>query len=416
MYKLIKYVWVIILILTVFGCENNSNEVDTNAAKTDSISKEKEENKAYGFDLDSFKVHKSVINPNEFLANILLKYHIDYPTIDKLIKESEPIFDVKKLAAGKNYTILCSKDSLGKAQCFIYEPNATEYIIFDLRDSVNVTKGKKEIETKIKSVNGVITSSLYKTLQDKEVNTVLAIKMANVYAWSIDFYRIQKYDWFNVVYEERFVEGKSIGIGKVLAANFSHVGKNVFAYYFEQDKGGDYFDENANSLRRAFLKSPLEYGRLTSGFTMKRFHPVQKRWKAHLGTDYAAPKGTPILATGDGKVIDSRYKAFNGNYVKIRHNSTYTTQYLHMSKRAVKTGDYVKQGDVIGYVGSTGLATGPHVCYRFWKNGNQVNHLNEDFPPSEPINEKYKKAFNAYKKQWKQKIETPPKDLPKTVS
>ncbi|MCB0408906.1 MAG: peptidoglycan DD-metalloendopeptidase family protein [Flavobacteriales bacterium] len=351
----------------------------------------------YGIQIDSFEVYKDVIKPNEFLANILLKYKIPYPEIDRMVKESEGIFNIKNLHAGKNYTVMCSKDSVGKAQCFVYEPNALEYVVFDMRDSLRVYKEKREVTTKTKSLSGVITSSLYKTLQDAKVSPVLAIEMANVYAWSIDFYRIQENDWFKVIYEEKYVDDKFVGLGKVLAAEFNHEGRDFFAYYFEQDSVGDYFDAKANSLRRAFLKSPLEFGRLTSGFTMKRFHPVQKRNKPHLGTDYAAPKGTPILATGNGTVVESAFKIYNGNYVKIKHNSTYTTQYLHMSKRAVKKGDRVKQGDVIGYVGSTGLATGPHVCYRFWKNGQQVNHLKEDFPPSEPIKPQYKEPFEAQK-------------------
>ncbi len=357
----------------------------------------------YGFNTDSFTVYKDVIKPNEFLANILLKYKIPYPEIDHLASKSEAIFDVKKLAAGKNYTILCSKDSLGKAQCFIYEPNSVDYVVFDMRDSVSIYKGKKEVTTKIQQASGIIKSSLYQTLDDANVSPVLAIEMADVFAWTIDFYRIQKGDWFKVVYEEKFVDGKSIGIGRVLASNFNHYNKDFFACYFVQDSIGDYFDTEANSLRRAFLKSPLKFGRLSSGFTMRRFHPVQKRNKPHLGTDYAAPTGTPIMATGDGIVIASAYSKYNGNFVKVQHNSTYTTQYLHMSKRASKVGQHVMQGDVIGYVGSTGLATGPHVCYRFWKNGSQTNHLKEDFPPSKPVEpahlERYKKKLKKYKAQ-----------------
>jgi murein DD-endopeptidase MepM/ murein hydrolase activator NlpD len=358
----------------------------------------------YGIETDSFTVYKDVIKPNEFLANILLKYKIPYPKIDQLAKESKEIFDVRKMAAGKNYTILCSKDSTGKAQCFIYEPNATDYVVFDLRDTISIYKGKKDVETKIKTASGVISSSLYQTLVNAKVSPVLAIEMANVYAWTIDFYRIQKGDWFKIIYEEKFVDGKSIGVGKVIAANFNHYEKDFFACYFEQDSIGDYFDAEANSLRRAFLKSPLKYGRLTSGFTMRRFHPVQKRNKPHLGTDYAAPTGTPIMATGDGVVIASSYSKYNGNFVKIRHNSTYTTQYLHMSKRGVKVGQHVTQSDVIGYVGSTGLATGPHVCYRFWKNGSQTNHLREEFPPSKPVNPKNKAAFDKILQQYKKRL------------
>ena len=354
----------------------------------------------YGMRTDTFTVHKSKIETNEIISNLLLKYKIPQEQIYQLVNQSKPIFDIERnLIAGKKYTVFCSKDSLGKAQCFIYEPNAIEYVVFDLRDSIQVYKKKKEIKKEIKTASGVITSSLYKTLQDANISPVLAIELSNVYAWAIDFYRIQKNDWFKVVYEEKSVEGKSIGIGKIISTQFNHGGKDFYAHLFNQDGIPDYFDEKANSLRKAFLKSPLKFGRLTSGFTMKRFHPVQKINKAHLGTDYAAPKGTPILATGNGTVIESAYGVFNGNYVKIKHNSTYTTQYLHMSKRGVNKGQSVKQGDVIGYVGSTGLATGPHVCYRFWKNGKQTNHLAEEFPTSDPIKPNYKDSFNLVMKE-----------------
>lgn len=384
---------ILIIVLGQYSCENQHTENATKKVVKTIAKTVPKANIKFGLNLDNFKVYKNVIKPNEFLANILLKYNIPYPKIDLLAKQSKEVFDVRKIASGKEYTVLCSKGSTEKAEYFIYEPNAVEYVVFDIRDSINIYKEEKPITTEIKTASGIINSSLYQTLDNEGVTPVLAIEMANVYAWAIDFYRIQKGDWFKVIYEEKMVDGKSVGIGKVLATEFNHEGKDYFAYYFEQGDIPDYFDEKANSLRKAFLKSPLKFGRLTSGFTMRRFHPVQKRNKPHLGTDYAAPTGTPIMATGNGKVIASSYSKYNGNFVKVKHNSTYTTQYLHMSKRAAKVGDVVKQGDIIGYVGSTGLATGPHVCYRFWKFGKQVNHLKEDFPPSEPIKTEYKEAF-----------------------
>lgn len=390
-----------IIFLALFSC--GDDPVHKDIKDVEEVTPEYVPNLEYGLNLDSFIVHKNTIKPNEFLSNILLKHHVPYNEIDRLAKASASVFDVKRIASGRDYTILCKKDSLEKAQYFIYDANAIDYIVYDMSDSLVIYKGKRKVTTKINTASGKIKSSLSQTLNDAGVSNVLAIEMADVYAWTIDFYRIQKGDWFKVVYEEKFVDGKSIGIGKVLAANFNHYNKDFFACYFVQDSIGDYFDAEAHSLRRAFLKSPLKFGRLTSGFTMRRFHPVQKRNKPHLGTDYAAPTGTPIMATGDGVVIASAYSKYNGNYVKIKHNSTYTTQYLHMSKRFAKVGQHVSQSDVIGYVGSTGLATGPHVCYRFWKNGSQTNHLKEDFPPSEPVKTKhmdrFKKKFSILKKQ-----------------
>lgn len=363
----------------------------------------------FGFNLDSFTVYKDIIKTNENITNLLLKHHLTSNKIYQLVKLAKPIFNIERnLKAGNKYTILGSKDSTSKAQYFIYEPNNIDYVVFDLSDSCSVYKCNKEVITKIQTASGTINSSLYQTLENANVSPILAIDMAAIYAWTIDFYRIQKGDWFKVIYEERFVEGKSVGIGRVLASNFNHNNKDFFACYFVQDSIGDYFDAEANSLKRAFLKSPLKFGRMSSGFSLNRFHPVQKRNKPHLGTDYAAPQGTPIMATGNGVVINSEFSIFNGNYVKIRHNNTYTTQYLHMSKRAAKVGQQVLQGDIIGYVGSTGLATGPHVCYRFWKNGAQTNHLKEDFISSDPVKasnlEKFKKEIEKYKSQLEKEV------------
>jgi len=350
-------------------------------------------NQLFDINVDSFQVIQSTIKKNEFLANILLPYNIDYAIIDALAKKSKSIFDVRRIAVGQDYTLLISKDSLQKAAYFIYEIDAVDYVVYDLRDSIEIVRKKRPIESKIQTASGIINSSLYQTLQESNANPFLAVKLADIFAWSIDFYRIQKGDWFKVIYEEKFVDGNSIGVGKIEVVEFKHFDRSYLAFGYDVDGRTEYYDEEANSLRKAFLKSPLKFSRLSSRFTMRRFHPVQKRWKAHLGTDYAAPRGTPILATSDGVVIKSAYGRGNGNYVKLRHNSVYETQYLHMSKRNAKVGTQVRQGDVIGYVGSTGLATGPHVCYRFWKNGRQVDHLKEDFPSAEPISPSIKADF-----------------------
>tara|TARA_Y100000589_G_scaffold329390_1_gene375753 strand:- start:1229 stop:2539 length:1311 start_codon:yes stop_codon:yes gene_type:complete len=411
MNKIFEKVLAVMLVLFFVHCGSSNGDeedaalsIDTLSNAVDSINEPQE---LFGFIADSFEVHEGVIKPNDFLSNILLKYNVPYSEIDKLAKASKEVFDVRKIASGKKYTVFCKKDSTGKAVCFVYQPNRVEYVVYELGDSIKIRKEKKEVKTRIKTASGVINSSLYQTLANQDISPLLAVKMADIYAWTIDFYRIQKGDWFKVIFEEKYVDDEFVGIGRIIASDFNHFGKDFYAFYFVQDsaKGADYFDEQGNSLRKAFLQSPLKFGRLTSGYTLKRFHPVQKRYKAHLGTDYAAPTGTPILATGDGVVIASSYSKYNGNYVKIKHNSTYTTQYLHMSKRAVKTGQFVKQGEVIGYVGSTGLATGPHVCYRFWKNGKQVNHRQEELPPSEPIKEVYKSQFMQEVKNLKQQLD-----------
>lgn len=367
----------------------------------------------YGFVTDSFLVVKDQVKRNQNLSSILLPYGVPYSTIDELAKASKEVFDVRKLAAGKPYTIYCTKDSSGLATCFVYEPNATEYVVFNMQDSVHIYKGKKDIEKRTRYVKGVVNSSLYVDLKKAGADPLLAIELSEIYAWTIDFYRIQKGDEFEMVYVENYVDGKSIGVDRILASTFTHFGKPIKAYFFEGDDEKGYFDDKGNNLKKAFLKAPVKYSRISSGFSMRRFHPVQKRFKAHLGTDYAAPKGTPIMAVGDGVITEARYKANNGNYVKMRHNSVYSTQYLHMSKIAsgIKPGVRVSQGDVIGYVGSTGLATGPHVCFRFWKNGKQVDHRREELPPSEPISENSRPVFEQTRSRLDSLMAATPKPL-----
>jgi murein DD-endopeptidase MepM/ murein hydrolase activator NlpD len=255
--------------------------------------------------------------------------------------------------------------------------------------------GQKPIEKRTQFVKGTVNSSLYVDLQKRGADPVLAIELSEIYAWTIDFYRIQKGDAFEILYTENFVEGQSIGVDRILSCTFTHYDKPIKAYFFEEEGEKGYFDEKGNNLKRAFLKAPVKFSRISSGYTMKRFHPVQKRFKAHLGTDYAAPTGTPIVAVGDGVISEAKYKPNNGNYVKMRHNSIYETQYLHMSKikAGIKPGTRVHQGDVIGYVGSTGLATGPHVCFRFWKNGKQVDHRRLELPSAQPIAENLMAKF-----------------------
>jgi len=391
--KVIIGLTVVLAVFVVLFVMKSQNKTAQPIVKTSPKDSLPEPTLLYEIEIDSFEVIQSTIEQNEFLANILLPFKVNYGTIDALAKMSKPIFDVRRIAVGQNYTLLISKDSIRKADYFIYEIDAVDYIVYDLRDSIVIERKKRPIETKIQIASGVINSSLYQTLQESNANPYLAVKLADIFAWSIDFYRIQKGDWFKVIYEEQFVDGNSIGIGKIEAVEFNHFDRSFLAFGYDIKGKTEYYDEEANSLRKAFLKSPLKFSRLSSRFTMRRFHPVQKRWKAHLGTDYAAPRGTAIMATSDGVVIKAAYGRGNGNYVKLKHNSVYETQYLHMSKRNVTVGKQVRQGDIIGYVGSTGLATGPHVCYRFWKNGKQVDHLREDFPSAEPISPQIKAVF-----------------------
>jgi len=268
-------------------------------------------------------------------------------------------------------------------------------VVFELTGEKSARRGRYPSETRRSYVQGEVMGSLYQSLEDAGHTTTLAYAMSSVYAWTIDFSRIQPGDQFRIVYERDWVNEKPAGLPRIVASEFMHRGRNFPAFAFDQGEGMDYFDETGASLRKAFLKAPVSFSRISSRFNKRRFHPVLKKVKAHLGTDYAAPRGTEIVAVGDGVVTKASYTKGNGKYVKIRHNGTYTTQYLHMSRRNVKEGQAVRQGDVIGYVGSTGLATGPHVCFRFWKHGQQVDHLKEDFPPSTPIKEESEGPFQA---------------------
>ncbi len=357
----------------------------------------------FGINVNSFDIEDNLIKKNEFLSTILGRYHVDPATVSTIVKKSKPIFDVRRMTAGKPYHVFISKENPSELAYFVYQPNAIDYVVYDLRDSVQVYTGKKEVTTQVETIMGTINSSLYLALQENGNDPDIAVPLANVFGGVVDFYAIQEGDWFRIKYERQYVKDTPVGQGKIQSAVFSHRGKEFQAFYFQADSSseGGYYDETGNSLRRTFLKAPLKYSRISSRFSGRRLHPVQKVWKAHLGTDYAAPHGTPIIATADGVVTESQFRGGNGNYVKIKHNRTYATQYLHMSKRAVKKGQRVRQGQVIGYVGSTGLATGPHVCYRFWENGKQVDALRKNFRASVPIENKHKPAFEEVVKSRK---------------
>ena len=349
---------------------------------------------AYGIDWMNYQVEEKPIQRNQTFSTILAAHSVSAGVINRVLEKAEPIFNPRHLRAGKALRIY--QDAEQTARLVVYEPHPEKYIVFDLRDSLKVYEGRHPVTVTRRSVQGIITSSPYQTLTQQGANPALAVHLSKVFAWQIDFYRLQYGDRFNVIYEEREVGGHSVGV-EIIAARFEHGNKDFYAFHFDEGDEDGYYDEQGNTLRRAFLKAPLEYSRISSRYSKRRFHPVQKRYKPHLGTDYAAPRGTPILATADGVVVAASYTKGNGRYVKIRHNGTYTTGYLHMSRigKGIKPGRHVQQGEVIGYVGSTGLATGPHLCYRFWMNGEQVDPLKLDLPTSEPIADAYLPAFTA---------------------
>jgi murein DD-endopeptidase MepM/ murein hydrolase activator NlpD len=353
----------------------------------------------YGIEVDSFLIIENTIKRNQFLGEILSDYQITDQEIHDLSIKARDVYDVRKLEARKKYTLLCTKDSLPKAAYFIYEPNPTDFVVYKIKDSIEVSYNQKKIDTVKTAVAGIIESSLWVTMTEIGADPLLIHSLSEVFAWQVDFYRIQKGDRFKVLYEQLYVDQEKAGIEKILGAYFNHHDEDYYAIYFDQGSGISYFDEQGQSLQKQFLRAPLRYTRISSRYTKRRYHPILKSFKAHLGTDYAAPTGTPIRSVGDGVVEEARYSKYNGRYVKIRHNSVYSTQYLHMSKygSGIKEGVKVKQGQVIGYVGSTGLASGPHLCFRFWENGQQVDALKVKLPPSEPVAEDKKDAYEKVK-------------------
>ncbi len=397
------YVFILIILLIFFSFNNNDNKaVITSEAMLklkDSVKQKEVKHKTlFGIIIDSLKVEERKIRWNQNLADILSSYNVEYSVIHKLSEKSKDIFDVRKMKAGNDYTVIYAEDTIGKsAHHLIYEENPKNYVVFSFSDSIVVRKANKESSFRTSTFAGIINSSMYKTLTDVGESPLLVNELVDVFAWQVDFFRIKKGDRFKIIYEEEWVDDEKIGISKIIGAYFEHWDDKFYAIYYDQGNGVNYFDENGNSLRKEFLKTPLHYTRISSGYSLRRFHPILKRYRAHVGTDYAAPPGTPIRSVGDGIVTEATYSKYFGNYVKIKHNANYSTQYLHMSKikYGVKNGAKVKQGQVIGFVGSTGYATGPHLCYRFWKNGKPVDARKIEFPPSEPIQEKYREIYNS---------------------
>ena len=363
----------------------------------------------YGYDLNEYTVLRDTIRSGDTFGAILDANHVPQGEIYEVVLKIKDSFDVRRVKVGNPYVLLNSKDSIGKTQVFIYEKNTVDYAVIDLRDCITTFNDKKPVTYVEKYAKGVITSSLSQTMEEQHLSPNMTDQLANIYAWTIDFFRLQAGDRFKVVYTEKYINDSIFaGLGEIKAVMFEHRGKPIYAFSFIGDSImgiTDYYDDKANNLRRAFLKAPVKFSRISSRYNLKRrIKYYGNRVRPHKGTDFAAPIGTPILATADGVVSKSERSGGNGNYVKIRHNNTYDTQYLHMKKRNVKVGKYVAQGDVIGWVGMTGNTGGPHVCYRFWKNGKQVDPFKQDLPLSKPLQEKYQKTYFDHISPLKQQL------------
>ena len=353
----------------------------------------------YGIATDSLEILKGVIEPGETISTLLGDYNTNLSRVNALAQKAKDVFPLRKISAKRPYTLLYARDGSRTAQYFIYEPNARQYVIYDLRDSLRVTLGQRKVDIVERELVGEIHGSLYKSIIGAGGSAGLVDQLADIYAWRLDLNRMQAGDAFKLIFESEQLDGKTIADGKLKGAYILHQGKPLYAIALDQGKGITYFDQDAKSFKKAFLKEPVEFSRISSRYTQRRFHPVQQRYKPHLGTDFAARRGTPIRSVGDGLVLEAARTVGNGNYVKIRHDKTYTTQYLHMSKfaKGIRRGVRVSMGQTIGYVGSTGLSTGPHLCFRFWKNGQQVDALKVKLPLAEPVREEFQAVFLAKK-------------------
>ncbi len=392
------------------------NSLFTHTALSDLSSFEvRTPNMRYGFNLDEFYPDACTVGRNEFFAGILHKCLHDHKQVHELLHNTQHVFDARRLREGKSYMVLRGK-SCRTPLYLLYEESQYAYVQYDLKNMC-AERIHKPVETRLEVVTGVIEkgSSLYKSLVDAGVVAYQGVtsKMEKALAWSVDFHHLQEGDRYKLYYEKIYVDGKEVDAGELKAAHFYHRNKDYYAFRYTNGSVDGYYDEKGMAARKAFLKAPVEFSRISSRYNLQRYHPVLKRVRAHFGTDYAAPAGTPIIAVADGTVEAAAYTSGNGNYVKLKHDKSYQTQYLHMRAfaKGIRPGARVRQGDVIGYVGSTGLATGPHVCFRFWKDGRQVDHLRLDLPKSDPLPEKELPGFFVVRDSLMKALNQAPTDI-----
>ncbi len=387
-------------ILLLAACSEKQKELSIKTEASE-IPEPVIETREYGFNLSEFNVTKDTIHYGDSFGEIMQDNEVDYNKVVTIINDYKEVFDARRIRVGKPYLLLRSKDSLNKVQVFVYQNDLVNYTVIDLRDSVLAYNARKEIKYVEREASGVIETSLSEAILDQGIDYNITNDLSEIYAWTIDFFRLQKGDKFKVIYNERYINDTIYaGAEPIKAAFFEHEGTPLYAFAYESDSLKniiDYYDHEANNLRRTFLRAPVKFSRISSRYNLKRrIRYYGYKVRPHRGTDYAAPIGTPIMATADGVVTESTRRGGNGKYVKIRHNATYSTQYLHMRKQKVKRGEFVKQGDVIGWIGMTGNTGGPHVCYRFWKNGRQVDPLREKLPAADPLPEPLRPEYYDY--------------------
>jgi len=402
MFSRIKFIALPVVILLIFSCKNSIRENAQSALElSDSSAVVNPDSTAfmYGIPVDSFNIISGRIKRNGFLSSMLLEHGIRMEEIDFVIRNSASVFDVRKMRFGNHYTLFCDKDSSAHAKYMVYDHDLSISYIFSFNDSLKITAYRKDVKRVVRYVSLTIETSLWDAMLAAGLHPMLAMKLSEVFAWTVDFFGLQKGDSFKAIYEETLIDGKSMEVSRIYGAQFSGSGAVIYAVPFIQDGKESFYDVDGNSLRKAFLKAPLQFSRVTSRFSSSRFHPILRIRRPHYGVDYAAPVGTPVLAIGDGRVTQAGNENGSGRIVRIVHNSVYSTAYLHLSRfgSGISPGAYVKQGDIIGYVGSSGLSTGPHLDFRFYRNGSPVDPLSVEAPPVEPVSVTNKEKYDKVK-------------------
>ncbi len=397
----LSLIYVLCTFLAAISCRNSSteNKILTFQPDTSSVNKADTTTYLYGIPSGSYNLVKGKLKRNGFLSTLLIRHGVSMGKLDTVIRNSAAVFDVRKMRYGNNYTLFCDMDSASTAKYLVYEHDPEVSYIFSFNDSLNITPWYSNVRRIIKYASFSIETSMWDALMNGGFHPSLAVRLSDIFAWTVDFFGLQKGDTFKVIYEEMLIDDKPINVTRIYGAQFSGSGTVITAVPFIQEGKESFYDAEGNSLRKAFLKAPLEFARVTSRFSSSRFHPILRIRRPHYGIDYAAPIGTPVLAIGDGRVTQTGFENGSGRIVRITHNSVYSTAYLHLSRFAagIAPGVFVRQGEIIGYVGSSGLSTGPHLDFRFYKSGYPVDPLRVEAPPVDPVTEANQPIFDKVK-------------------
>ena len=390
----------IYLALTLLALASTACRGERSADAESQAAEEPQHTILYGIIADNYRTESGTIAQGETLGKLLGRYGVTAATVDRLDKAAKEVFPLRQIRADRPYTVFMAQDSVGaeRLDYFVYEKDLIEYVVFGFKnDSVTITQGQKDVTVRREVRSSVIESSLWGAIMRDSLPYALAAELEEIYQWTVDFFGIQEGDNFTVIYDEKLIDTTHVGIGQIWGAKFNHAGKEVYAIPFQQGDKVQYWEHNGASLRKQLLKAPLKFTRISSRFSRSRLHPVHRVYRPHLGVDYAAPSGTPVHAVADGVVSFKGWSGGGGNTLRIKHAGNLETGYLHLKgfAKGINKGTRVKQGDLIGYVGSTGTSTGPHLDYRIWKNGTNIDPLKVPQEPAEPIAEKNKAEFEA---------------------